>query len=113
MDVVTASTSALVSQVGGRHLTFRFTDAQQKLIQHPYGQLFILYAMFYISVRSLLLAAVLIVLYLILVNVLLNEKHPLNILSRDWLRKEGFLTDDVPSRTDLYRSNLASISKSS
>jgi hypothetical protein len=107
MDVLTTSTSALVSQVGGRHLTFEFTSAQKRLLQHPYGQLFILYAMFYISTRSMILAAVLIVLYLILVNVLLNENHPLNILSRDWLKKEGFLEKDAPSKSQLYKMNLA------
>lgn len=109
MDVLTNSTSALVSQVGGRHLTFQFTSAQQKLLQHPYGQMFILYAMFYISTRSLLVAALLLVVYLILVNVLLNETHPLNILSRDWLKKEGFLEKDAPSRSQMYKSNIAKL----
>ena len=109
MDVLTNSTSALVSQVGGRHLTFQFTSAQQKLLQHPYGQMFILYAMFYISTRSLLVAALLLVVYLILVNVLLNENHPLNILSRDWLKKEGFLEKDAPSRSQMYKESLAKL----
>ena len=107
MDVFTTSTSTLVSQVGGRHLSFQFTDAQQKMLQHPYGQMFILYAMFYISTRSLLLSAVLIALYLILINVLLNEKHPWNILSTNWLKKEGFLEKDAPSKSQLYKQSLA------
>jgi hypothetical protein len=107
MDVLTTSTSTLVSQVGGRHLTFQFTDAQQKMLQHPYGQMFILYAMFYISTRSLLLSAVLIVLYLVLVNVLLNEKHPWNILSTNWLKQEGFMEKEAPSKSQLYKKNLA------
>jgi len=109
MDLLTTSTSALVSQVGGRHLTFQFTNAQQKLLQHPYGQMFILYAMFYISTRSLILAAVLIVLYLILINVLLNEKHPFNIFSRNWLKKEGFLDENTQSRSNLYKSNISKL----
>ena len=109
MDLLTTSTSALVSQVGGRHLTFEFTSAQQKLLQHPYGQMFILYAMFYISTRSLILAAVLIILYLILINVLLNEKHPLNIFSRNWLKKEGFLDENTQSRSNLYKSNISKL----
>ncbi len=109
MDVLTTSTSALVSQVGGRHLTFHFTSAQQKLLQHPYGQMFILYAMFYISTRSLLVSVLLLVVYLILVNVLLNENHPLNILSRDWLKKEGFLEKNAPSRSQMYKDNVAKL----
>lgn len=106
MDVFTASTTALVSQVGGRQLTFQFTDAQKKLFQHPYGQMLILYTMFYVSTRSLLLSAVLIVLYVILVNVLLNEKHPWNIFSREWLKKEGFLDTKAPKPSQLYEENL-------
>lgn len=67
--------------------------------------------MFYISTRSLMVSAVLIAFYLILVNVLLNENHPLNILSREWLRKEGFLSKDAPSRTEMYKANLANLDK--
>lgn len=107
MDVFTTSTTALVSQVGARQLTFQFTDAQKKLLQHPYGQMLILYTMFYISTRSLLLSAVLIFLYIVLVNVLLNEHHPWNIFSRDWLRKEGYMDTATPKRSDLYHSNLS------
>lgn len=106
MDVFTTSTTALVSQIGARQLTFDFTEAQKKLFQHPYGQMLILYTMFYISTRSLLLSAVLIVLYVFLVNVLLNEHHPWNIFSRDWLKKEGFLDNSVPKRSQLYHENL-------
>lgn len=109
MDVITTSTSALVSQIGARQLTFNFTSAQQKLLQHPYGQMFILYAMFYITTRSLLHSAVLIVLYVILVNVLLNENHPLNILSREWLKREGFLEKNAPSRAELYKVNVSKL----
>ena len=106
MDVFTTSTTALVSQVGARHLSFQFTDAQKKLLQHPYGQMLILYTMFYISTRSLLLSGVLIILYIILVNVLLNENHSWNIFSREWLKKEGFLDGSSPKRSQLYEQNL-------
>jgi len=111
MDVFTTSTSTLVSQVGGRHLTFNFTDAQKRLLNHPYGQLFILYAMFYISTRSLLVSAILIVLYLILINVLLNEKHPMNILSTKWLKSEGFIDKDAPSKSQLYKKHVSMLNE--
>lgn len=111
MDVFATSTTALVSQVGARQLTFQFTDAQKKLLQHPYGQMLILYTMFYISTRSLLLSAVLIILYIILVNVLLNENHSWNIFSREWLKKEGFLDNTTPKRTQLYQENLNLLTK--
>lgn len=107
MDLLATSTTALVSQVGARHLSFQFTSAQQKLLQHPYGQMIILYTMFYISTRSLLVSAILIVLYVFLINVLLNENHPLNLFSRDWLKKEGFLDDKAPSRSQMYKENLS------
>lgn len=106
MDVLTTSTTALVSQVGSRHLAFQFTDAQKKLLQHPIGQLLILYTMFYISTRSLLLSAVLIGIYILLINVLLNEKHSWNVLSRNWLKREGFLTSDTPNQSELYNKNI-------
>lgn len=111
MDVLATSTTALVSQVGARHLTFQFTDAQKKLLQHPYGQLFILYIMFYISTRSLLLSAVLIILYMFLINILLNEHHPWNIFSREWLKKEGFISETVPKRSQMYHENLKLLQK--
>lgn len=111
MDVFATSTTALVSQVGGRHLTFEFTDAQKKILQHPYGQMLILYTMFYISTRNLLVSAILIVLYMFLVNVLLNEHHPWNIFSREWLKNEGFLDITVPKKSKLYHENLKLLHK--
>lgn len=111
MDVFATSTTALVSQVGGRHLSFQFTDAQKKLLQHPYGQMLILYTMFYISTRSLLVSLVLILLYMFLVNVLLNEKNPWNIFSREWLKKEGFMDGTIPKKSHMYRENLSLINK--
>lgn len=102
MDPVIATT-AFMAQVGGRHLVFSFTDAQKRLIQHPYSQLAILLALFILSTRNVLVGVALMIAYYFCVHVLFNENNPWNLLPRDWLHTPTF---HAPDPVDLYYENL-------
>lgn len=99
--------STFLMHTGSRHLQMDLTHGQKMLMSHPIAKLCILGAMFYISTRSLLWSSVLIIVYVLTVNVLLNENNKWNIFSRSWLADHGFQTEkkelDVMS---LYLDNL-------
>lgn len=99
--------AAFLTQVGARHLVFNFSTVQQKLIAHPVAQAFILFGMFYLSTRRLVFALALLVTYYLLVFVLINEKHPLNVIPRHWLKSEGFLDADEKSPIEMYHENIS------
>lgn len=106
--------AAFMTQVGARHLKFNFTKAQQFIISHPLTQTAILFAMFYLSTRRLVVAVSLITLYILCVKVLLNENHRFNIFPTSWLAKEGFLDEDkIPTKSakELYYENIGKLSK--
>lgn len=98
--------AALLTQVGGRQIQFNYTAAQKKIITHPLTQMTILFGMFYFSTRSIKIAVGLVLIYYLVVLVLLNEKHPLNILSKRWLAKEGFIEQPEASPLDIYYENM-------
>lgn len=99
--------SAFMSQIGGRQLQFNLTDAQKKLMAHPVTQMAIMFAMFYITTRSVWIAFALLLVYYVCLYVLLNENHPWNVLSPKWLAQEGFTQAAEKSSRDLYYENLA------
>lgn len=101
--------SAFMSQVGARQLQFNLTDAQKKLMAHPITQMVILFAMFYITTRSVWIALGLLVMYYLFLYILLNENHPLNVLSPSWLATEGFAEATQKSSRDLYYENLSKL----
>ena len=90
MADITTAVAAFLMQVGARHISFDMTDAQRKLMQNPISKGVVLFAMFYITTKSIGLAAVLVLGYFIITMVLLNENHKYNLYSRPWLRQNGF-----------------------
>lgn len=98
--------AAFLTQVGARHLVFNFSAVQQKIITHPVSQAIILFGMFYLSTRRLYFALGLLVLYYLLIFVLINEKHPLNMIPRQILISEGFINPDDKSPIERYRENI-------
>lgn len=99
--------AAFLTQVGARHLVFNFSTIQQKIISHPISQAVILFGMFYLSTRRLLFACLLLVLYYLLIFVLINEKHPLNMIPRQLLISEGFISPEDKSPVQLYHENIS------
>jgi hypothetical protein len=101
--------SAFIMHSGSRHVSFDLTDIQKKLIAHPFSKFLILFAMFYVSTRSLYWSFLLLLFYFILVKMLLNEHHPLNVIPKTLLVQEGFLEKETKSHTELYLDNIKSI----
>jgi len=102
------SISVFLVQIGSRFLTLDFTDAQKKLVQHPWVQSIILFAMFYVSTRNLLISFALIIFYNICLYFLLNENSSYNIYTRKWLKEEGF-TSSLQDKTNVYYKNMAAL----
>lgn len=106
--------SAFLMHVGARHISFEMTDAQKKLMQHPLVKGAVLCAMFFVTMRNIYLAVALTCVYFLMVMVLLNEKHALNIYSRPWLAANGLKKREFPesfiSKTN-YMENLKFISE--
>lgn len=100
--------AAFLTQVGARHLILNFSDVQKKLIAHPISQAFILFGMFYLSTRKITYSLSLVIVYYILVNVLINEQHPFNIIPRKWLISEGLIDGEEKSPIEMYYENIES-----
>ena len=99
--------AAFFTQIGARHLALPFTPAQRKLLQHPLTQMIILFAMFFFSTRNLWIALGLIIIFYLALQVLLNEAHPYNIYSKNWLALNGVhFGDNTQSPQDIYRENM-------
>lgn len=102
--------STLLMHTGSRHVNFDLTEGQRKLIQKPFAKMLIMFGMFYISTRSVFWSIMLIGVYFVAINVLLNEQHPFNIFSKDWLQKEGFVNDERhEGTTNIYLDNLKAL----
>lgn len=109
MDPISIA-SAFLMHTGARHLQFDLTNAQKKLIAHPISKMILLGAMFYVSTKSLVWSVVLIAIYGVTINILLNEQHMLNIFSRSWLQEQGFLSRKLDrDPVELYMRNLAKL----
>ena len=104
-----AIAAAFIMHAGARHISFDLTDAQKKLLSTPFSKAIILSALFYISTRSIKWTIVLLGLYFIVINMLLNETHPLNVFSPGWLLAQGFIqkNSEDKSYTDLYMKNVS------
>ena len=99
--------STFLMHTGSRHLQLDLTEGQKRLVSHPIAKLCILFAMFYVSTRSIMWSFILMLLYVLTVNVLLNENHAWNILSRSWLLNNGFLANQKEvNMTDMYLENV-------
>jgi hypothetical protein len=94
------------AQVGARHLVFNFSSIQQKIIFHPITQSLILFGLFYLSTRRFSIAAAMTLIYYTVIYVLLNERHPMNVLPRSLLVSEGFIEANQPSPVDTYYKNM-------
>ena len=100
--------ASFVMHSAARHISFDLTDAQKKLLAMPLSKAVILAALFYISTRSIKWTFILLGLYFIVLNMLLNENHPLNIFSPGWLLAQGFIENNSTDKsyTDLYVKNM-------
>ena len=77
--------SVFMFHMGSRHLSFQFTETQQRLIKHPLVQALILLCMFFVSTKNLVLSIGLTIVYHMALYILLNENHKYNILPKSWV----------------------------
>jgi hypothetical protein len=101
--------AAFLAQVGARHLVFNFSAVQKKIITHPVTQSLILFGMFYLSTRKIVFAILLLIVYYLIMFVLINEQHPWNIISRNWLVDEGILSEKERNPRELYYENISKL----
>lgn len=101
--------STFFVQVGSRQMNLSFTDAQKRMFQLPLVQVFIMFFIFFSSTKKLTLAVLLTSLYYLTLNVLFNDKHPLNVIPRFWLRKEGFLEEEKDRSVPSYKKAMNAI----
>lgn len=105
--------SAFLMHSGARHVSFDLTDVQKKIISLPFTKFLILLAMFYISTRSIYWSVLLLLLYLILMKVLMNERHAFHVIPKNWLLSEGFISkSEKINHVDLYLENINSLNHS-
>ena len=59
------------------------------------------------STKNIFLSFTILILSLAIFKILFNENHKYNILSKEWLKNEGFITDaDIISLKSLYYHNI-------
>jgi hypothetical protein len=112
--------SAFLLHTGSRHISMDLTPAQKDVIANPIVKKIILFCMFFLSTRSATWSLILICAYTLLMQMLLNENHPLNLYSKGWLDKKGHIKksgkedDHNPTSLaidpQLYYKNLAKLS---
>ena len=103
------SVSVFLVQIGSRFLSFNFTDAQKRMIQHPWVQSFILFALFYVSTRNVVVSLGLLMVYYLCLYFLLNEQSKYNIYDKRWLIQEGFQKTSLVDKTKEYYENIKNI----
>lgn len=110
MDISTA-VAAFLMQVGARHISFEMTEAQRKMMQNPVIKGAILFAMFFVTTKSMAVSIALTLVYFAMIYVLLNEKHKYNIFSRPWLKENGFMKNESFEETlvDIYKQNIETL----
>ena len=104
--------SAFFMHIGARNLQLEFTQGQKQLLAHPITKYVTLFAMFYVSTRHFVWSAILLGVYFLTINMLLNEKHPWNVMSRRWLQANGLLPKEKETKgsVQLYYENLQKLS---
>lgn len=106
IDPLTAI-SFIILQVGGASLKYDLTDAQKKIMSHPYMQFIIFIAIVYFSTKNIYSTIVIIALFYLFIYILFNEKHKYNLLSKNWLHKEKIIYDNTyVSAKNNYKNTL-------
>ena len=100
----------LLMQIGGRYLNFNLTKAQEKMISHPYIQGIIFFSIIYITTKNIYLSVVILMITFISINILFNENHKYNIISKTWLNNEGIsINGDIIDLKKLYYESFNSL----
>ena len=69
------------------------TEFQKRLIKNNFIQAIILFGIIYIPVRDVFKTIIIVALIYLVIYVLFNENHKLNIYSKQWLYNEGIIKE--------------------
>lgn len=98
--------SLIFLQISNKYMQIPITKAQQKIIQHPITQIGMFAIIVYFSTKNVLLTAFIVIMFYILLNILLNENHKLNILPKQWLYKQHIINEPIISYKEVYKNNI-------
>jgi hypothetical protein len=97
----------IIVQIGGRYLKIDLTPAQQKLINNTIFQSVILFSIILMATKNIAKSLIVVCLIYICANILFNENHKYNILSKKWLIEEKIINKEkYKSLKDLYIKNI-------
>ena len=89
-------------QVGAKYLDLQLTDFQKKLIKNSFIQAIILFGIVYIPVRDVIKTTLIVALIYLIIYVLFNENHKLNVYSKRWLYNEGIIKEYQDLKNKYY-----------
>lgn len=100
----------ILVQVGGRYLRIELTPAQQKIINNVVIQSIILFAIILMATKNIGNSLIIVCFIYLCVNILFNENHKYNVLSKKWLVEENIISSaNYKSLKDTYLKNIATI----
>ena len=100
----------ILVQIGGRFLKIELTPAQQKIINNVIIQSIILFAIILMATKNIVNSLIIVCFIYLCVNVLFNENHKYNILSKRWLMQEQIISsNDYKSLKEIYKKNISTI----
>ena len=100
----------ILVQIGGRYLKIDLTPAQQKIINNVVIQGIILFAIILMATKNVANSLIIVCFIYLCVNILFNENHKYNILSKKWLIEENIISNnDYKSLKEIYIKNISSI----
>jgi hypothetical protein len=100
----------VIVQIGGRYLKIDLTPAQQKLINNTVFQSIIMFSIILMATKNIAKSLIIVCFIYICVNILFNENHRYNILSKKWLIEEQIIKKDkYNSLKDLYIKNISNV----
>jgi hypothetical protein len=100
----------ILVQIGGRYLKIELTPAQQKIINNVVIQGVILFSIILVATKNIANSLIIVCFIYLCANILFNENHKYNILSKKWLIEENIISDNnYKSLKDIYIKNISSI----
>jgi len=100
----------ILVQIGGRYLKIELTPAQQKIVNNVVIQSVILFAIILMATKNIANSLIIVCFIYLCANILFNENHKYNILSKKWLIDENIiLGNDYKSLKDIYIKNISLI----
>ena len=104
-DPITFITIILL-QIANRYLKLDMTKAQEKIIMHPYTQMAMYCSVIYFTTKSVPFTLIILLITYICAQILFNENHRLNVLSKSWLYDQKIIDEKPEGKKQKYIENL-------